>query len=395
MSKYRSEDEDVIVENPAAGEGEAISAVPTAEPDMPPTSTPDPVNPVESTRAPEADPTVPEQRFRFRSEGEEVEAPAPEAAPAAEPAPAEAPAAPMDAPAAPAADAAPADAPAVPAAPAVVPADVPAAAPMAEPQPDAEVAQAAPAEGVAPAAPVAPEVAATPEVGAVEPAPAAPAEEAPVDNAAPQARFKQEGEEITIQTEEPRTPPEVETTECPETGDECVDKNIKEPINPVIEQEDDLAEDVGTEAPAPAAEPTHDDVTAITPETAEDDAALAEIDQCMRMEDEAEVEAGDQDVNATVNVNVRKDDGDEHAEDTAETGAEVSDDGDQAPEQCGGSKKLFKSEDDQIETVADIVDAPPAEDVVPVPDPNAGSPDASGDPDQVFGQFMQEGGDWL
>ena len=346
---------------------------------MPPTTPLEPVNDVESTRAPEADPTVPEQRFRFRSEGEEVEAPA---APA-ESAP-EAPAAPMDAPAAPAADASPADAPAAPAAPAVVPADVPAAAPMAEPQPDAEVAPAAPAEGVAPAAPVAPEVAATPEVGAVEPAPAAPAEEAPVDNAAPQARFKQEGEEITIQTEEPRTPPEVETAECPETGDEYVDKNIKEPINPVIEQEDGLAE-----------EPTHDDVTAITPETAEDDEALAEIDQCMRMEDEAEVEAGDQDVNATVNVNVRKDDGDEHAEDTAETGAEVSDDGDQAPEQCGGSKKLFKSEGDQIETVADIVDAPPAEDVVPVPDPNAGSPDASGDPNQMFGQWMQEGGDWL
>lgn len=391
MSKYRSEDEDVIVENPAAGEGEEISAVPTAEPDMPPTSTPDPVNPVESTRAPEADPTVPEQRFRFRSEGEEVEAPA---APADAPA---APAAPMDAPAAPAADAAPADAPAAPAAPAVVPADVPAAAPMAEPQPDAEVAPAAPAEGVAPAAPVAPEVAATPEVGAVEPAPAAPAEEAPVDNAAPQARFKQEGEEISVvATPDPRTPAETETATCPETGDQCVDKDIKEPINPVIEQEDELAEDVSTEAPAPAEEPTKDDITAITPETAEDDdAAIAEIDQCMRMEDEAEVEAGDQDVNATVNVNVRKDDGDEHAEDTAETGAEVSDDGDQAPEQCGGSKKLFKSEGDQIETVADIVDAPPAEDVVPVPDPNAGSPDASGDPDQVFGQFMQEGGDWL
>lgn len=389
MGKFHSEDDELIV-NPAEGEGEAISAVPTTEPDLPPTTPTEPIADVESTRA--ADPTVPEQRFR--SEGEAVE-----------PAPAEeAPAAPMDAPAeVPAADAAPADAPVAPeAAPEAAPmapvgapvADVPAAAPMVEPQPEAEVAPAAPVDGVVPAAaPVAPEVAAAPETGAVEPAPAAPVEE-PVDSE-PAQRFKQEGDEISVVgTEDPTMPADTESSECPKSGETCVDKDIKAPINPVIEQEDELDENVGTQADSPSEVPTKDIEVAITPEEAQtEEQVIGEIEQCMRMEGEdlAEAEAGDQDVNATVNVNVRKDDGDEHAEDSTDAGADVADNGDQAPVQRG--KKHFKCEDsvEPSETVADVVNPEKdnVDDIVPVPDPNEGNPE------QMFNSFMQDGGSWL
>ncbi len=405
MNKYRSLDEDVIVENPAAGEGETISAVPTAEPDMPPTTPIEPVSDVESTRAPEADPTVPEQRFRFRSEGEAD----PAAAPAA---PAEAPAAPIDAPAeAPAADAAPADAPA--AAPVAPVADVPAAAPMVEPQPEAEVAPAAPAEGAIPAAaPVAPEVAASPEIGAVEPAPAAPAEEPAIDQSPAQCggksggkKLNQDGGEAIAAVEpgnEPTVPETSEGSECPVTGEPCVDKDITEPINPVIKTDapaqldETVADVIGEPAAAgtdnagdtePIESPTHDDNPAVEPEgpaVTPEEEAIAEISQFMRMaDDSAAAEAGDQDVNATVNVNVRKDDGDEHAEDTADTGAQVSDDGDQKPSQLA---KGFKSQ--TTEGTAPIID--PAEDEA-IADQIPTPPDA----EQMFRGFMQEGGSWL
>ena len=410
---YRSEDEAPIVESPVVDdEGQVIAATATTEPDLPPAGPIEPISDVESTREPEADPTVPEQRFR--QEGEEVEAaPAPEA-------PAEAPAAPapMDAPAeAPAADAVPAEAPVapapegVPAAPADAPvADVPAAAPMVPPQPEAEVAPVAPAEGeVAPAAPVAPEVE----------APTAPVDQ-PVEDAPVQCGgkrgFKQEdGEEISVvETPEPTMPADTESETCPETGNEYVTKDVNEPINPVISQDDEIADDANNEGDeaggtVPAETGKTDDITALEPEAAEDQQeAEAEIDeatmsfrQAFRMEGEAEVEAGDQDVNATVNVNVRKDDGDEHADDTAETGTEVSDNGDQAPEQ------FFRQEGEEtavapetVETVADVTkvetgEAPEDKVIdaaVPDPvDPNAGNPD----PEQCFQSFMQEGGSWM
>ena len=419
MAKYyRSEDEAPIVESPVTDdEGQVIAATATTEPDLPPAGPTEPISDVESTREPEADPTVPEQRFR--QEGEEVEAaPAPEA-------PADAPAAPapMDAPAeVPAADAAPAEAPVapapegVPAAPADAPvADVPTAAPMVPPQPEAEVAPVAPAEGeVAPAAPVAPEVE----------APTAPVDQ-PVEDAPVQCGggkggkgFKQEdGEEISaVSTPEPRMPADTESETCPETGNEYVTKDVNEPINPVIEQEDDLATDddannEGDEAGGtePAEAGKTDDITIIEPDAAEQqedaeneiDEATMSFRQAFRMEGEAEVEAGDQDVNATVNVNVRKDDGDEHADDTAETGTEVSDNGDQTPSQ------RFRQEGEEstvapetVETVADVTkvetgEAPEdkvVDAVVPDPiDPNAGNPD----PEQMFNSFMQEGGQWL
>lgn len=417
MAKYyRSEDEAPIVESPVTDdEGQVIAATATTEPDLPPAGPIEPISDVESTREPEADPTVPEQRFR--QEGEEVEAaPAPEA-------PAEAPAepAPMDAPAeVPAADAAPAEAPVapapegVPAAPADAPvADVPAAAPMVPPQPEAEVVPVAPAEGeVAPAAPVAPEVE----------APTAPVDQ-PVEDAPVQCSggkggkgFKQEdGEEISVvETPEPTMPADTESETCPETGNEYVTKDVNEPINPVISQDDEIADDANNEGDeaggtVPAETGKTDDITAIEPDAAEtQDEAIAEVDeatmsfrQAFRMEGEAEVEAGDQDVNATVNVNVRKDDGDEHADDTAETGTEVSDNGDQTPTQ------YFRQEGEEtavapetVETVADVTkvetgEAPEDKVVdaaVPDPiDPNAGNPD----PEQCFQSFMQEGGSWL
>lgn len=410
---YRSEDEAPIVESPVVDdEGQVIAATATTEPDLPPAGPIEPISDVESTREPEADPTVSEQRFR--QEGEEVEAaPAPEA-------PAEAPAtsAPIDAPAeVPAADAAPAEAPVapapegVPAAPADAPvADVPAAAPMVPPQPEAEVAPVAPAEGeVAPAAPIAPEVE----------SPTAPVEPQ-VDNSQVQCGgkrgFKQEdGEEISVvETPEPTMPANTESETCPETGDEYVTKDVNEPINPVIFQDDEIADDANNEGDeaggtVPAETGKTDDITALEPEVAEDQQeAEAEIDeatmsfrQAFRMEGEAEVEAGDQDVNATVNVNVRKDDGDEHADDTAETGTEVSDNGDQAPEQ------FFRQEGEEtavapetVETVADVTkvetgEAPEDKVIdaaVPDPvDPNAGNPD----PEPCFQSFMQEGGSWM
>ena len=403
MAKYyRSEDEAPIVESPVTDdEGQVIAATATTEPDLPPAGPTEPISDVESTREPEADPTVPEQRFR--QEGEEVEAaPAPEA-------PAEAPAAPapMDAPAeVPAADAAPAEAPVapapegVPAAPADAPvADVPAAAPMVPPQPEAEVAPVAPAEGeVAPAAPVAPEVE----------APTAPVDQ-PVEDAPVQCGggkgskgFKQEdGEEISaVSTEEPRMPVETEVATCPETGDEYVDKNIKEPINPVIEQEDPITGDESVDPTEPEETGKTDDITAIEPETSEtEDQAEAEVEnatmsfrQAFHMENEAEVEAGDQDVNATVNVNVRKDDGDEHADDTAETGTEVSDNGDQSPEQ------RFRQEGEEIGVPAETVETV-ADLEKPVDDGQAAAEivegGEEGSPEQCFHSFMQEGGSWM
>ena len=105
--------------------------------------------------------------------------------------------------------------------------------------------------------------------------------------------------------------------------------------------------------------------------------------------------------NATVNVNVRKDDGDDHADDSADAGAEVSDNGDQTPAQ------FFRQEGAEtavapktVETVADVTkvetgEAPEDKVIdaaVPDPvDPNAGNPD----PEQCFQSFMQEGGSWM
>lgn len=397
MAKYyRSEDEAPIVESPVADEeGQVIAATATTEPDLPPAGPVEPIAEVESTREPEADPTVPEQRFR--QEGEEVEA-APEAAPAE---------APMDAPAeVPAADAAPAEAPmapeaapapeGVPAAPADAPvADVPAAAPMVPPQPETEVAPMAP-EAAPEAAPVAPEVE----------APTAPAEE-PVEDAPVQHFRQEEGEEISVvATEDPRMPADTESETCPESGDECVTKDIKEPINPVIEQEDELAADPsedealkeGEEAGGtePAEVETHNDITAIEPEAAEDqEAAENEVEeatmrfsQAFHMEDDAteipvESDNGDQDVN--VQVEVRKDDGDAHED---------------APVQRFGFRQEGEEAPEVVETVSDVtkVDTEqPAEDdiadaVVPDPiDPDAGNPD----PDQCFSSMFNMGGEWM
>ena len=400
MAKYyRSEDEAPIVESPVADEeGQVIAATATTEPDLPPAGPVEPIAEVESTREPEADPTVPEQRFR--QEGEEVEA-APEAAPA------EAPAAPMDAPAeVPAADAAPAEAPmapeaapapeGVPAAPADAPvADVPAAAPMVPPQPETEVAPMAP-EAAPEAAPVAPEVE----------APTAPAEE-PVEDAPVQHFRQEEGEEISVvATEDPRMPADTESETCPESGDECVTKDIKEPINPVIEQEDEITADPsedealkeGEEAGGtePAEVETHNDITAIEPEAAEDqEAAENEVEeatmrfsQAFHMEDDAteipvDSDNGDQDVN--VQVEVRKDDGDAHED---------------APVQRFGFRQEGEEAPEVVETVSDVtkVDTEqPAEDdiadaVVPDPiDPDAGNPD----PDQCFSSMFNMGGEWM
>lgn len=396
MAKYyRSEDEAPIVESPVADEeGQVIAATATTEPDLPPAGPVEPIAEVESTREPETDPTVPEQRFR--QEGEEIEAaPAPEA-PAEE-----APAAPMDAPAeVPAADAAPAEAPVapapegVPAAPAEAPiADVPAAAPMVPPQPEAEVAPVAPAEGeAAPAAPVAPEVE----------APTAPVDQ-PVEDAPVQCGkngFKQEdGEEMSVvETPEPRMPADTESETCPETGDEYVTKDVKEPINPVIEQEDEISESDDAGGTVPDEEGKTDDITIVEPETAESEQDVEEeieqatmgFRQAFHMEDDAteipaEVESdnGDQDVN--VQVEVRKDDGDAH-EDTPEQRFGFRQEGEEAPE--------------VVETVADVNKVETGEDaegetidaVIPDPiDPNAGNPD----PDQCFRSFMQEGGGWM
>lgn len=396
MSKYVSEDDAPIVETPIeGGEGEVITAVNGTEPDMPAQDHDEAIADVTSTRdgdiAPEAAP-VPEQRFRFRQEeGEvtEVPAEAPAAAPAAPAeapvAPAEAPAAPMDAPAeAPAADGIPADAPAAPIA------DVPAAAPMVAPQPEADVAPMVPQEGEVPAAaPVAPEVE----------APTAPVE-APVENA-PAAcgkkGFRQEdGEPIHVTDTEPRMPAESESETCPETGNEYETKNVNEPINPVIEQEDELADEENLDSPdetEPVEIEKTNDETVLDPEFAEDqEAAETEIEQLFRMgyrmEDEAEVSTdseGGQDVD--INVQVRKDDGDAHEADETEV--------EPAPEQ------RFRQEDEgeKIETVADVVDAPSTEPVpddvvdaaVPTPDPNAGNPD----PEQSFTSFMMDGGAWM
>lgn len=391
---YRSEDEAPIVESPVVeDEGQVIPAVATTEPDMPPAPQTETIADVESTR--EAD-TDPELTSYFHMEGEEA-APAPAEDPAApaDAAPAEAPAAPMDAPAeVPAADAAPAVAPAeAPMAPAEAPiADVPAAAPMVPPQPETEAAPMVPQEGeVPPAAPVAPEVE----------APTAPAEE-PVEDAPVQHFRQEEGEEISVvATPEPRMPVEGETAECPETGDEYVTKDIKEPINPVIEQEDELvvdddaAEDNDT---AGGTEPVEtgktDDIVALEPEDSEDQQeAEAEAEmmfrQAFRMEEEEAITSdnGDQDVD--VHVEVRKDDGDEH---------EVDEPGDAPVEQ------RFRQEEGEdpvtVETAADVakIDEPkPADDeiadaIVPDPiDPNAGNPD----PEQMFSSFMQDGGSWM
>ena len=391
---YRSEDEAPIVESPVVeDEGQVIPAVATTEPDMPPAPQTETIADVESTR--EAD-TDPELTSYFHMEGEEAApVPAEEPAAPADAAPAEAPAAPMDAPAeVPAADAAPAVAPAeAPMAPAEAPiADVPAAAPMVPPQPETEAAPMVPQEGeVPPAAPVAPEVE----------APTAPAEEPVAD--APVQRFRQEeGEEISVvSTPEPRMPVEGETAECPETGDEYVTKDIKEPINPVIEQEDELvvdddaAEDNDT---AGGTEPVEtgktDDIVALEPEDSEDQQeAEAEAEmmfrQAFRMEEEEAITSdnGDQDVD--VHVEVRKDDGDEH---------EVDEPGDAPVEQ------RFRQEEGEdpvtVETAADgaKIDEPkPADDkiadaIVPDPiDPNAGNPD----PEQMFSSFMQDGGSWM
>ena len=391
---YRSEDEAPIVESPVVeDEGQVIPAVATTEPDMPPAPQTETIADVESTR--EAD-TDPELTSYFHMEGEEAApVPAEEPAAPADAAPAEAPAAPMDAPAeVPAADAAPAVAPAeAPMAPAEAPiADVPAAAPMVPPQPETEAAPMVPQEGeVPPAAPVAPEVE----------APTAPAEEPVAD--APVQRFRQEeGEEISVvSTPEPRMPVEGETAECPETGDEYVTKDIKEPINPVIEQEDELvvdddaAEDNDT---AGGTEPVEtgktDDIVALEPEDSEDQQeAEAEAEmmfrQAFRMEEEEAITSdnGDQDVD--VHVEVRKDDGDEH---------EVDEPGDAPVEQ------RFRQEEGEdpvtVETAADVakIDEPkPADDkiadaIVPDPiDPNAGNPD----PEQMFSSFMQDGGSWM
>ena len=395
---YRSEDEAPIVESPVVeDEGQVIPAVATTEPDMPPAPQTETIADVESTR--EAD-TDPELTGYFHMEGEEAApAPAEEPAAPAEAAPAEAPAAPMDAPAeVPAADAAPAVAPAeAPMAPAEAPiADVPAAAPMVPPQPETEAAPMVPQEGeVPPAAPVAPEVE----------APTAPAEEPVAD--APVQRFRQEeGEEISVvSTPEPRMPVEGETAECPETGDEYVTKDIKEPINPVIEQEDeiavddDAAEDNDT---AGGTEPVEtgktDDIVALEPEDSEgQQEAEAEAEmmfrQAFRMEEEEAVASdnGDQDVD--VHVEVRKDDGDAH---------EVEEPGDAPVKQC------FRQEEGEdpvtVETAADVAkidDPKPADDKIAdaiVPDPigpNAGNPDPEQDPEQMFSSFMQDGGSWM
>lgn len=391
---YRSEDEAPIVESPVVeDEGQVIPAVATTEPDMPPAPQTETIADVESTR--EAD-TDPELTSYFHMEGEEAApAPAEEPAAPADAAPAEAPAAPMDAPAeVPAADAAPAVAPAeAPMAPAEAPiADVPAAAPMVPPQPETEAAPMVPQEGeVPPVAPVAPEVE----------APTAPAEE-PVEDAPVQHFRQEEGEEISVvATPEPRMPVEGETAECPETGDEYVTKDIKEPINPVIEQEDELvvdddaAEDNDT---AGGTEPVEtgktDDIVALEPEDSEDQQeAEAEAEmmfrQAFRMEEEEAITSdnGDQDVD--VHVEVRKDDGDEH---------EVDEPGDAPVEQ------RFRQEEGEdpvtVETAADVakIDEPkPADDeiadaIVPDPiDPNAGNPD----PEQMFSSFMQDGGSWM
>lgn len=395
MSKYVSEDDAPIVETPIeSGEGEVITAVSGTEPDMPAQDHDEAIADVTSTRdgdiAP-ADAPAPEQRFRFRQEeGEVAEVPAaPAEVPAEAPvAPAEAPAAPMDAPAAmPAADGVPAEAPAAPAEAPI--ADVPAAAPMVAPQPEADVAPMVPQEGgeVPAATPVAPEVE----------APTAPAE-APVENA-PSAcgkkGFRQEdGEPMHVTDTEPRMPAEAENEVCPETGEEYETKNVNEPINPVIEQDDELSDDSNLESPdetEPVETEKTNDETVLDPEFAEDqEAAEAEVEQLFRMgyrmEDEAEISTdseGGQDVD--INVQVRKDDGDAHEADETEV--------EEAPEQ------RFRQEGDEIETVADVVDAPSTEpvpddvvdDVVPTPDPNAGNPD----PDQSFNSFMMDGGDWM
>ena len=391
MAKYyRSEDEAPIVESPVTDdEGQVIAATATTEPDLPPAGPVEPIAEVESTREPEVDPTVPEQRFR--QEGEEVEAvPAPEA-------PAEAPAAPapMDAPAeVPAADAAPAEAPVapapegVPAAPADAPvADVPAAAPMVPPQPETEVAPMAP-EAAPEAAPVAPEVE----------APTAPAEE-PVEDA-PVQRFRQEdGEEMSVvETPEPTMPANTESETCPETGDEYVTKDITEPINPVIEQDDEISEGDDAGGTVPDEEGKTDDITIVEPEAAESEQDVEEeieqatmgFRQAFHMEDDAteipaEVESdnGDQDVN--VQVEVRKDDGDAHGD---------------TPEQRFGFRQEGEETPEVVETVADVNKVETGEDaegetidaVIPDPiDPNAGNPD----PDQCFSSFMQEGGGWM
>ncbi|WP_458463099.1 hypothetical protein [Paenibacillus sp.] len=376
-NKYRSEDDDqleTVVEVSEQG-GEPVVAT-TSEPENPPTTEiQDPVNPVESSNdVPEEGPVA-----RFRSEGEDV--------PVAPEAPAEeAPAAPV-APEAPEAPAAPAEIPAADPAAAPVVADVPQAAPMApvEPQPEAEVA--APlADGVVPpAAEVAPQVE----------APTAPVE-APIDNAPvadePPAnedaalkqyfRLEDEGEPIAVTDTEPSLP---ETTEVEETGDDSeIVKDVNEPINPVVsDQEDGLAEDVGTEAPAPAEVGTHDEENIVGPdaantETEEEAEAEAEVEMIFRMEDGEEVSSdnGDQDVD--VHVEVRKDDGDEH--DSEENGAEMRFGFRQ--EECP-DKEICETEEAEKEI----------DDIVPVPDPNAGNPVTEAD--MFFDSCMFQDGSWL
>lgn len=427
---YRSEDDAPIVESPVTDDnGQVVPAVATTEPDMPPAPQTETIADVESTR--EAD-TDTELTSYFHMEGEEAAAPAEDPSAAPEAAPAEAP---MDAPAeTQAADAAPAEAPAaapaeMPAAPAEAPiADVPAAAPMVPPQPEAEVAPMVPQEGeVPPAAPVAPEVE----------APTAPAEEPVAD--APVQRFRQEeGEEISVvATPEPRMPAEGETDECPETGDEYVTKDIKEPINPVIEQEDDVVvDDASSDSDnAGGTEPVEtgktDDTVALEPEISEDQQeAEAEAEmlfrQAFRMEDEEAVSSdnGDQDVD--VHVEVRKDDGDEHeVEGPGDTPVEqrfgFRQDGDKLPPPPkeivvgNGPTVPGKKSNEKLPAAPPDKGSPVLEDginnenivdklaggetsdetvdnIVPDPvDPNAGNPD----PEQMFSSFMQDGGSWL
>ena len=381
MAKYyRSEDDEkeLLVESPetpeipgegnaSGNDGEPIPAVATPGPSEPP---PPEIETIADINRAGDEPEESKFEEFFRMEGDENQAPVEEPV-----APAEAPVAPAEAPVAPAEGEAP-----------VV--GVPAAEPMADPsapQPETEVTTGAPAmppaEDGAPAAPAADTAPAEANLAPVE-NPNEPVEE-PVNNA-PVARFRQEdGDAISVvETPEPTEPAKTETETCPETGDECVTKDVNEPINPVISQEDPITadddsniENVEAGGTEPITTGKTDNTTIIDPaeggETEED--VLDEVTggtMCFRQlfhmgddsspvpesdddnidtgNDEVSSDNGDQDVN--VHVEVRKDDGDEH-----EIG---ENEGDTPVEQMFGFNQ---------------------------------GPSA----DQMFQSFMQDGGDWL
>jgi len=402
---FRSEDTSI-----PETQAEVISVTDSSPaPDAPPTTPLEPIAEVESTHHGDAEevPADVQQYFHMEDEAEEPapegegEAPAPvvdETVSNVEvEAPAEAPAeAPMDAPAAlPGADALPADAPVSPSAvPAVAPdgtpltpaatpiADVPTAAPIA-PQPETDVAPMVPQVG---------EDGAPAPIEAPVEAPTAPTEE-PVETEPTQfgAGLKQEdeGEPISVvETPEPRMPTETETNEEGETV-----ADIKEPIAPVISQEDEATDAAAAvDGTVPVESDIHDDITTLTPQEAQSASDVQTEMSMFRQEEEVEAPAvepgedesnvaGDQNVDVSVHVDGQTVDGETPTEPevTQRMRQEDAICDDQPEEPCSPP----------IETVADIssapADAPVADGVVD---------DVVPSPDQAFNSMLMDGGGW-